>query len=279
MSNISKNEIGVFLSLFNRGGYVLNFSTDDFDIFTLDSVGLALCNHYGMSKGKSLTAYVNEADENNVIKLFGDLLEHYEMYYQSEIEAFDDDEVRIGWEPTKKEYQKYYKKCRLVMDRIKLNITPFTAAGEGLKEKFSSEYISSQIDTMLKMQIENPTEAIGKSKEFIESCCKTILDDKNENIDKDWSVSQLVKATMKCLAITADNIEGSTSEDKMVKAILGNLHGIAGNIAELRNAYGSGHGKSAHYRGLTARHAKLAVGSSITLVNYLWDTYEWRSSQ
>lgn len=46
-----------------------------------------------------------------------------------------------------------------------------------------------------------------------------------------------------------------------VKAILGNLHGIAGNIAELRNAYGSGHGKNASDKGLTVRHANLAVGS------------------
>ncbi|NLO49084.1 MAG: abortive infection family protein [Clostridiales bacterium] len=58
--------------------------------------------------------------------------------------------------------------------------------------------------------------------------------------------------------------------------MLGNLHGLAGNIAELRNPYGSGHGKSASFKGLNVRHTMLAVGSSITLVNYLWDTYEWR---
>ena len=45
-----------------------------------------------------------------------------------------------------------------------------------LKEVFNSDYISSQINLMLKMQGENPTEAIGKSKELIESCCKTILE-------------------------------------------------------------------------------------------------------
>ena len=73
------------------------------------------------------------------------------------------------------------------------------------------------------------------------------------------------------------NFDNSTSESRTVKAILGNLHGVAGNIAELRNAYGSGYGKSASYKGLIVRHAKLAVGSSITLVNYLWDTYEWRN--
>lgn len=272
MAKITNIEKGAFLSLFNRGGYVLNFSTDSFDVFTQNSVGLALCNHYGLSKGKSLTTYVNEANENDVIKLLSDLLEYYEMYYQSEIDSTEDS----YWGGSKKEYQAHYKKCRAVIDRIKLNLTPFTNAGETLKERFSSAYVSTQIDIMLKMQNENPTEAIGKSKEFIESCCKTILEESQTAIDKDWNVSQLVKATLKLLEISTDNVNDSASESKLVKAILGNLHGIAGNIAELRNAYGSGHGKSASYKGLTVRHAKLAVGSSITLVNYLWDTYEWR---
>ena len=255
MAKITNIEKGAFLSLFNRGGYVLNFSTDSFDVFTKNSVGLALCNHYGLSKGKSLTTYVNEAKESDVIKLLSDLLEYYEIYYQSEIDDAEDS----YWGGSKKEYQAHYKKCRTVMDRIQLNLTPFTDAGEALKEKFSSAYVSTQIDIMLKMQNENPTEAIGKSKEFIESCCKTILEESKATIDKDWNVSQLVKATMKLLEISTDNVDESTTESRTVKAILGNLHGIAGNIAELRNAYGSGHGKSASYKGLTVRHAKLVI--------------------
>lgn len=44
-------EKGCFLRLFNRGGYVLNFTTDSFDTFTKSSVGVALCARYGLSKG------------------------------------------------------------------------------------------------------------------------------------------------------------------------------------------------------------------------------------
>lgn len=47
-------EKGVFLRLFNRNGYVLNSSTNDFDIFTLGSVGIALCQKYQRSKGHHL---------------------------------------------------------------------------------------------------------------------------------------------------------------------------------------------------------------------------------
>lgn len=272
MPKITSLEVGTFLRLFVRRGYVLDFSTSDFDVFTQQSIGVALCNRYGMSKGKSLTTYANEADDKDVIKLLDDLLTYYESGYKHEIEY--DEEVSYDPSGEYKMYQKYYRECRGVMDKIKLNTTPFSTASEVLKDKFGNDYISSQIDLMQKMQ--NPTEAIGKAKEFIESCCKTIFEKCGLSYDKDWTVSKAVKETMKILKIETENVDASTAEGKTIRAILGNLHGIAGNIAELRNQYGSGHGKSSSFKGLELRHAKLAVGSSITLVNYLWDTYEWR---
>ena len=124
------------------------------------------------------------------------------------------------------------------------------------------------------MQNENPTEAIGKSKELIESCCKTILERLKVEIDKKWDIVRLVDETVKLLKITPRNIPEAVPEATAIKTILGNLKNIAVNVATLRNAYGSGHGKTASYKGLEPRHAKLAVGSSITLVNFLWDSFE-----
>ena len=62
-------EKGLFLSLFNRRGYVLNFTTNDFDVFTMRSVGISLCETYKESKGKSLTRFVKEEDDVRVTKL------------------------------------------------------------------------------------------------------------------------------------------------------------------------------------------------------------------
>ncbi len=83
--NISFNQKQLFFSLFNRGGYVLNFSTPAFDRFTRNSVGIAVCEKYGMSKGKSLEEFCDKEDESKVIKLLTDLLEYYENHYQCEI--------------------------------------------------------------------------------------------------------------------------------------------------------------------------------------------------
>ncbi len=99
---LSQNNI-----LFNRVGYVLYSPTDSFDVFIQNSIGLSLCNHYGFSKGKSLTAYINGGCESDVTKLLGDLLEFYEVHFQSEINDAGDS----YWDNSRKEKQAHYKKC------------------------------------------------------------------------------------------------------------------------------------------------------------------------
>ena len=79
MDNIEK---GLFLKLFNRGGQVLDFTTADFDTFTMESVGVAVCSKYGLSKGKSLVKFISESSEENTNKLLLDLLRYYENLYQ-----------------------------------------------------------------------------------------------------------------------------------------------------------------------------------------------------
>lgn len=268
---IKNNQIQFFISLFNRGGYVLNFSTSDFDRFTLNSIGIALCQKYGLSKGKSLETFCDEGEESKVITLLSDLLEHYEAIYQNEINSEGNSRD--------KEYAGLYKKCKQILTELPSNNAHITLSTEMIKEKFSSEYLNQQINLMVDMKDKNPTEAIGKSKELIETCCKNILENEHIGYDPKSDVNTLIKLTMKSLKIHVDDISDTNSEAKTVKKILGSLSGIASSISELRNSYGSGHGKNVNYQGLTSRHADLAIGSSVTLVKYLWDTYEWRMNQ
>lgn len=273
METLTKIEIGTFLKLFNRGGYVLDFSTNDFDIFTMDSIGVALCEKYKMSKGKSLTAYINDVSDNDAAKLLKDLLEYYEEHYEWEYNENVDEGLGY-FHQYNAENARLYKKCRTYMDRV-LNIaTPLAANASELAEKFSSEYLAKQIQLMLKMQTENPTDAIGKAKELIESCCKTILDNEKIAWDKNWDMGKLTGETLNLLRLTPKSIPDDDPVSENIKAVLGNLRGITTKLAEIRNPYGSGHGKSASFTGLDVRHAKLAVGCSITFVTFLRDTYE-----
>ena len=256
---ISDIEIGTIINFLNEGGFVLDFSTADFDAFTYKSIGIPLCETYRRSKGKSLIAYISEAKYEDKIKLLSDLIRYYEL---SPMKEHD--------EENRKERAIAYKKCRGILDKVGGTIV-MTVTVETLKEDFNSDYISAQIDLMLNLKDENPTEAIGKAKELIESCCKTILELEGCVVDKDWEVPRLVDETFKHMPKNIpDDIKGA----KSIKAILGNLKAIAQGVAELRNLYGSGHGKSSSYKGLESRHASLAIGSSTTLVRFLWDSYE-----
>lgn len=276
MSMMTKQEEGTFLMLFNRSGYVLNFSTNDFDVFTTNSIGEALCTKYGLSKGKSLNAYLNSASDENKLKLLSDLFHYYEDNMEYEYNNDYEDDFYWGSSISRydERYARIYQKCKAIMDRMEGGSSVIAKTADNLKEKFSSEYMSRQIELMVSMQSTNPTNAIGMAKELIESCCKTILEDLGIVWSKTDDVPQLTSKTMDALNLLPASVQTTDQGADAIKAVLGNLRAIPSKLAEIRNPFGSGHGKSASFQGLEERHAKLAVGSSITFVDFIWSTYE-----
>lgn len=275
MGIISKKEEGTFLLLYNRGGYVLDFTNNTFDVFTMASIGEAIQTKYGMSKGKSLVAYLNEANDADRTKLLIDLFHHYESEMEYEYNKdYEDDFNWSGISRYDERFEKIYLKCKTIVDRLEGSTVAIAKTAEDLKVKFSSEYLSRQIDLMMQMQVSDPTNAIGMAKELIESCCKTILDEKGISYTKDDDVPQLASKAMDSLNLLPANVQPTDRGADAIKAVLGNLRAIPTKLAEIRNPFGSGHGKSASYQGLEIRHAKLAVGSSITFVDFIWNTYE-----
>ena len=87
---------------------------------------------------------------------------------------------------------------------------------------------------------------------------------------------QLVKLTAKELDLTPDNIAHEAKASDTIKRLLSNLATITQGVAELRNHYGTGHGKTADAKGLEPRHAKLAVGAASTLAVFLAETHHAR---
>lgn len=276
MAMMTKQEEGTFLMLFNRSGYVLNFSTNDFDVFTTNSIGEALCAKYGLSKGKSLNAYLNSASDENRLKLLSDLFHYYEDNMEYEYNKDYEDDLYWGSSISRfdERYARIYQKCKAIMDRMEGGSSVIAKTADSLKGKFSSEYMSQQIELMVSMQSTNPTNAIGMAKELIESCCKTILEDLGIAWSKTDDVPQLTNKTMDALNLLPASVQATDQGADAVKAVLGNLRAIPSKLAEIRNPFGSGHGKSASFQGLEERHAKLAVGSSITFVDFIWSTYE-----
>lgn len=150
-----------------------------------------------------------------------------------------------------------------------------------LKEKFSgtdTSYVLQQI-TRMEAAVENdPGLAIGTAKELVETVCKTILKERNIKLTGNEELPKLVKATAKELKLTPSDIADDAKASDSIKRLLSNLATITNGVAELRNSYGTGHGKEAKSRGLTSRHAKLAVGSASTLAIFLVETHNEQSA-
>ena len=143
-----------------------------------------------------------------------------------------------------------------------------------ISTKLNAEYVTQQI-VLMEASIENaPHIAIGTAKELIETCCKKILVERDISYDKSWDLIQLVKHTNKELKLSPDDISDEKKASKTIKTILGSLTTVVHGICELRNEYGSGHGKDVMFRGLNPRHAKLAVGAASTLAIFLLETHE-----
>ena len=109
------------------------------------------------------------------------MLAYYEENFEQEFTE-EANEDPFGYSRYNAEYARLYKKCRSYMDRILNVTTPLAPNAVELQEKFSSEYLSKQIELMLKMQSENPTDAIGKAKELIE-----YVDSKREAFHKRYT--------------------------------------------------------------------------------------------
>jgi hypothetical protein len=149
-----------------------------------------------------------------------------------------------------------------------------------LADAFDAGYMRTQLSRIEASVDSDPSLAIGSSKELIETCCKTILNERQVAIDSGWDVPQLVKATIKELKLTPEDIpeptKGTPQAKKAVEAmktLLMNLASIAGRMAELRNAVGTGHGPDGRTRGPKPRHARLAVNSASALVMFLFETH------
>ena len=139
MSEITKKEEGIFLMLFNRDGYVLDFSTADFDVFTTNSVGIALCNEYGLSKGKSLKAYLDNVVYSEKEKLLLDLFHYYEdnMQYEYDKDYENDLYWRSDISRYDKRYARIYQKCKIIVERIEGTSSVISQTADDLKKKFS----------------------------------------------------------------------------------------------------------------------------------------------
>ena len=245
---------------FNQGGYVLDFSNSTFGDFTFYSIGIDVQGKYQLSKGKSFESFVNEGPDDLVLKLSLDLLQYYENLPESSIEKSEERNLQAS-----------KLKARLLSYQG-LSNGHFLEASQKVSSFFNNSYIDNQIQLMTSMVRDSPADSIGKAKELLESCFKHILDRENIEYGNSDDIATLQKKVFQFLNLDASqNLSAKNKED--VKRILSGLNQIIKGINNLRNDKGDGHGKGLFFKELPPRYASLVVSSAITIVTFIWDTY------
>lgn len=87
-----------------------------------------------------------------------------------------------------------------------------------------------------------------------------------------------MKEAAKVLQLTPSGVPNDAPAADTIRKILGSLSSVVAGTAELRNAYGTGHGKGPGQAGLQPRHARLVVGAASTLAMFLFETFEHHST-
>jgi hypothetical protein len=140
-----------------------------------------------------------------------------------------------------------------------------------------ADYMHREINRAERAIHDDPALAIGTAKELIETCCKTLLRELRVDIPEEADTAQLAKKLLKELRLSPSDVPETAAAAETIRALLGNFANIAHRLAELRNPYGSGHGKDGRFRGLAPRHAKLAVTAAVAFISFVVDVYKHRS--
>ena len=118
---------------------------------------------------------------------------------------------------------------------------------------------------------QDPPIAITAACSILESLFKTYIEDNGIEMPVDKSLKPLWKMASKHLGF-----DPAAIEDGDVKKVLSGLTSVVDGIGSLRTHTGSAHGHGRHAYRLYARHARLAIHASHTLVGFFIETWDQR---
>ena len=144
---------------------------------------------------------------------------------------------------------------------------------EDISREINSDYLRRGILRMTTALKKRDFElAIGSAKEFVETICKIILNEKNVPITDKENLPKLIHLTIKHVSPFDEGPLDEKSKE-IIKKILGSLSTLTQSLAELRNLGGTGHGKIDCIT-LELMHATLAVNAASTIALFLYHSHE-----
>jgi len=192
------------------------------------------------------------------------------------VQHFNDQLRRAGWELVEEE--RIAGRPRYVPQQLNHGGREAIEQAKAVADFLEAGAMARQIERMQNAITADPEVAIGAAKDFVESCCKTILGRLGVDLGKSSDINDLTKRVAKELELVPEDVSDRAKGADNIRLILRNLTAMTNHLAELRGRYGTGHGPRGNHRGLQPRHARLAVNAALAYVWFITDTYQARSA-
>ncbi len=141
---------------------------------------------------------------------------------------------------------------------------------KSIQQYLDSEYVLSKVNLMKSMVKTNTDLALGSAKELLEIVCKSILSEKKISYTDDMTLSKLFKETINSVGILESSSASNKEQaDRSIRQILSGLNSVIQGVSDLRNGYGSGHGKEASFKRLEPQYVEFVVSIVSNIVVFI----------
>lgn len=221
---------------------------------------------------RSYYASLNWDDPNDIIKIlnvYSDILHNLGDENRWDYREDRDSQLLIG-------LTNYLKKDGFVYSEGKIEYAGNVSTINLIVSKsiLDNTHFQEYIDRIKRSVETDPPLAIGSTKELVESTLKTILSELSIEYGKTSDIPTLLRLVQKALKLVPDDVDEKIKGADHIKVLLSNLGQIVVKIAELRNLYGTGHGREGGKSALKSRHARLVANAGIALSTFLIENYK-----
>lgn len=143
-----------------------------------------------------------------------------------------------------------------------------------LATEFNLDTVRIDIERARNFMQDDPEDAITAACSLLESLCRSILIELDEELPKDKSIQPLYRRVAKVLNLSAgrEDIDSLFLDD--VRKVLSGLSTLVEGIGALRTHAGDAHGKDKGTKRVDVRIARLAVNSASGVAVFLIETWE-----
>ena len=246
-----------------ESGYVLNFSDRTMAEFFDAELGIEIYQEKygfnGRSKAKHIRAFIEIEDGYTVGQLLRKLWDHRSSY---------------GNRPETEEARDKERLFALITKIESGQAPPALSRLSDTADVLSFDTVSRDLQRALDSVHRDPESAVTSACSTVESVCRSILIELDEQLPAKKDIKGLFNAVKKPLGLSPDrtDIDPQIADD--VRKVLGGLATVIEGIGALRTHGGDAHGRERGYVRMDLRIASLAINSASTVALFLIETWQ-----